>query len=57
VTGTRLVLVAAVAVVAAAQIGLIVIGRPRKPTEVLWIAVPAIGLGLLLWWAWRVTGA
>jgi hypothetical protein len=52
VTRDRLVLAAAIAIVAVAQIGLLVVGRPRKARELVWQALPATGLALLLIWAW-----
>ena len=56
-SGDRLLLGAAIAIVAVAEIGLILVGRPRRPLEVMWTAVPAIAMGLLLLWAWRISGA
>ncbi len=56
-TGDRLVLTAAIAIVAVALIGLLVVGRPRKPLEVVWSALPAVGLILLMIWAWQSLGA
>lgn len=47
-----MVLAAATAILVVAQIGIIVLSRPRRIRDAVFLALPAIGLGVLLVAAW-----
>ena len=52
-----MVLAAATAVAAAAQVGIAVVARPRRPADVLLVGVPAAALAVLLVFAWRAVAS
>ena len=51
-----MVLAAATAVVAIAQVGIVVLTRPRQLRDAVFLAVPTAGLIVLLIVAWRTVG-